>query len=1006
VRTTCVGKRLGLPLLLFLLALRAERLPVRNYTSADGLLIDGAITQTMQDSRGLLWFVSARGLNRFDGRSFRSYGAEEGLEGASQIVETRPGEYWVAARRGIARYRPEAPPGQRFPVEHIAADQNADTVAAIAADGAGGVWLGSEAGLYHGVSSPQGMAFHLALRPETPSGTEPEGRTPILHLLVDSHGVLWATASYCGVYRILTDGSIEHYAARDGLPPLTDGPFLEDRRHRIWLSTPLGLLELDSAARPGRKLVLRTIDTRSGLGERAVYGISETDDGHIWMASHAGLLEYDGARLRRYTRANGLSEDQVWSVAPDRAGNLWVGTGSSGVMRIAREGLTTFDEADGIPSANIRSVISLPPYDLVAITGDLEHFRIHLRDGARFRAIQPQFPNGTRFGWGVSQIVSRTPSGETWVATYDGLARFPPTASIAGLDGLHPSAMYTMRDGLPSNVVHKVFADSRGDVWFGMMLPPRFGFARWNHATGRIEDLSHVVGAPVEHAATAFAETADGSIWIGFLNGDLRRYAGGRFVEVDGGGRVQGSVESLYIDDAQRLWGVSHSGGPFRIDRAGADRPSASWAPGAAGGSGEALMACITGDARGLIYTGASTGLSRFDPAVGAVEHFSVSDGLANNQIDTCGRGPDGQLWFGTHQGLSRFISMPARAGETPDVRLVWAQIGARLLPISDLGASTVSAAPVPAQESSLRVSFAAVDPAGKLTYRYRLEGASILWSRAGPQQTVEYPYLPPGQYRFVAEAVGTGRPRAATLTFEILPPIWRRWWFITLAALTAAAAAYTLYRFRVTQIVAVERVRSRIAGDLHDEIGSALSRIALLSEVAQRHAAAGAAIQDGSAGALERIATVARETGCAMSDIVWTINPQRDSLGDLGVRLRAYATDLLSAREIECTFATPDAQLDLRLPLETRRELLLAAKEAIHNAARHSRARRVKIDLRQEKNAVLFRIEDDGIGFDPNADYAGHGIAGMRSRAARAGGQLRIERLEPGTRVELRFRS
>jgi signal transduction histidine kinase len=245
-------------------------------------------------------------------------------------------------------------------------------------------------------------------------------------------------------------------------------------------------------------------------------------------------------------------------------------------------------------------------------------------------------------------------------------------------------------------------------------------------------------------------------------------------------------------------------------------------------------------------------------------------------------------------------------------------------------------------------------------------------------------------------------------LTFEILPPLWRRWWFLTLATLTAGAAAYALYRFRVAQIVAVERVRARIAADLHDEVGSALSRIALLSEVAQRHASArtGASVPDGSAGALERIATVARETGAAMSDIVWTINPRRDSLGDLGVRLRSYAADLLSAQDIECIFATPDAQLDLRLPLETRRELLLAAKEAIHNAARHSRARRVQIDLRQEKSAVLFRIEDDGIGFDPNAEYAGHGIAGMRSRAARAGGGLRIERLRPGTRLELRFRA
>ena len=140
----------------------------------------------------------------------------------------------------------------------------------------------------------------------------------------------------------------------------------------------------------------------------------------------------------------------------------------------------------------------------------------------------------------------------------------------------------------------------------------------------------------------------------------------------------------------------------------------------------------------------------------------------------------------------------------------------------------------------------------------------------------------------------------------------------------------YAAYRYRLEQLLHVERVRNRIATDLHDDIGSALSQIALLSEVARR-------TPSPAPDTLERIGAISRETSVAMSDIVWTIDPERESLGDLARRIHRFGTEMCSASDIDCECRMPESSEDLHLEIEVRRELLLAAKEAIHNAVRHA---------------------------------------------------------------------
>ena len=201
------------------------------------------------------------------------------------------------------------------------------------------------------------------------------------------------------------------------------------------------------------------------------------------------------------------------------------------------------------------------------------------------------------------------------------------------------------------------------------------------------------------------------------------------------------------------------------------------------------------------------------------------------------------------------------------------------------------------------------------LRYQYRLEGAQADWSAPTDLRSVNYARLSPGSYRFLVRAVradGALSATPASVSLTVLPPFYARWWFIALVAATVGAAGLALYRARVAQLLRVERVRARIATDLHDDIGASLSQIAILAEVARErlsHPPPGPApAESAAAEPLARIAETSRGLVDSMSDIVWAINPEVDSLSDLVHRMRRFVEDTLGAGDVEVVFRAPES--------------------------------------------------------------------------------------------------
>ncbi|HJZ79768.1 MAG TPA: two-component regulator propeller domain-containing protein [Pyrinomonadaceae bacterium] len=798
---------------------------------------------------------------------------------------------------------------------------------------------------------------------------------------------------------------------------------LEDRQGQLWAATRSGGFFRFVPRAEGAPTVAEVHNRQNGLPTDWVFQLFQARDGKFWLATNVGLIEFSpnvepsDQRFHSYTPRNGLTYHEITALNEDMNGNLWLGTNVSGAMKLERHGFITWDSEDGIVAVNaifgdhaggvcFRAFGENPRDNAATVQANKAAYQQQLGryDEKGFDWFMPAVLR--KEGWIFEGITLQARNGEWWIGTGEGLYRFPPAENFTQLKSMRPLNVYTTKDGLAELQVFHLFEDSRGDVWISTIGPPN-GLARWEHATGRIQDLTTAPNLPSakDDLAGGLGEDALGNIWVGF-GGGVARYHSGSFTFFSAkDGLPPGGIGQAFLDHANRLWLASSRGGLIRVDNSGAERPgfrNYTTAEGlSANGTG-----IITEDLQGRIYVGTGRGLDQLNPETGGIKHFTTADGLASGGINSAFRDRHGAIWFGTQKGMSRFEPSAETSATSPSILISALNVRGSSQRVSALGENEVLLPDFSASQNQMQIDFVGLSFAvgDVLRYQYKLEGANSDWSAPTGQRTVNFASLSPGHYRFLVRAInsdGLVSSRPAVVRFTILPPIWARWWFITLAVMMVMLAAYTLYRYRVRRLLELERVRTRIAADLHDDIGSNLSLIAGLSEVlnAQVRGTNGQV-----ADRLSTIASVSRRSVDAMSDIVWAVNPKRDNAVDLSHRMRRFASDTLTARNIEFHLTTSSLDRHTRVNAETRRELFLIFKEAINNIARHSAGRRADAELRVARGTIVMLLRDDGCGFQTSDGAQGHGLESMRRRAEKIGGELKFNSsVGAGTSLELR---
>jgi ligand-binding sensor domain-containing protein len=665
---------------------RAERLPIKAYSVADGLA-NNAINKIVRDSRGFLWFCTEEGLSRFDGYAFLNFGTQNGLphSNVTDLLETRSGEYWVGTNGGIVLFNPKG-----APLDHnyraaapmftlVVPEQSGPPVAitGLLEDRTGTIWCGTHNGLFRLVKDTKGFQLRSV---DIGLPQNYLNQSFISDLLEDRYGNLWV-ATPKGLYRRWPDGTAARYTKSDGLPDDYLSDLLQDDQGRLWVATLFKgffSLTIDDSTQTPRVGV--QYSKANGLPSNWVFQLAVTTDHRFWIATNEGLVQFfsngdeQGRSFHISTTKNGLTYHEISALNEDLGGNLWLGTNTAGAMKLARNGFVSYDHQDAVVQVN---AIFADPSGRVCFKGAvLGDERISVFEGAKLELLQKDPPHihqrfgsfdGENFkwfkpdaisnlGWVMEEVTLQTRNGEWWLGAGDGLYRFPPADSFEAIKTAKPIMVYSQKNGFNPEAF-RLFEDSRANIWISVIGSTTYGLRRWERESNSMIDLSQSEGFAIlkDNLARSFAEDRSGNVWIGFNKG-VGRYAQGSFKFFTAAdGLPPGAINDIFLDKSGRLWLASSLNGLLRIDDPAAEHPSFfsyTTAQGLSSNNAEVIV----DDVEGSIYVGGGQGLDRLDPANGSVRHFTTVDGLAPGLFRAAFRDQRGTLWFGMTGGVSRLI--------------------------------------------------------------------------------------------------------------------------------------------------------------------------------------------------------------------------------------------------------------------------------------------------------------------------------------------------------------
>lgn len=942
----------------------------RTWTTDDGLP-HNSVGSIVQDSMGFMWFATAGGLARFDGREFRELRPpQDGVGGFNirGIAEERPGVLIVLPAGSIVM-RLAGTSWSVHPVNEIVA-RIGDTPRDVYVDTKGSVWIALSGG--------------RVLRWE-PSGRhhvlETGDSNPVRRLrLAEDAGGMWIVGGD-GLWFAAPDGSLRRFAPVAAEPRLIHG----GRARPIWLLTDQHLYQLAE----GRVVAERALP--AGVDARGIGRMFEDSRGALWLAtSRQGLLRFAEGVFERVTNF-----PSVAFVAEDREGNLWIATDGNGLGQLREKSHRLFDAGSGFSQDTV-STLAEDPAGRVWFANRSGGLMVLGADGR----VEPGGPSGPP---PFANVVCADADGRLWFGGgANGLLRWTPGSPAA------------QQMPAPDENLHLLFRARNGDIWYASD-PGRLGYYRGDtlHRFGTAEGFR-------AQGIRAIAQDRAGDIWLGGRNGELVRWNGERFDVFDvARGFPRLPIHAICVDAEDRLW-IGTADGLVLKD---GDRFHLLTE---AHGLADNIVLHLVADDRGFLWFAARRGL--FYAALS--ELVATARGAPNSRVQSHRIGPsqglvglsptanyfpgavktrDGRVWFAATQGAVAIDPSRVPADlPAPPVLIDEVRVDGEVLPAA-------AALRVPSARHRVEFKVAVLSYAApeSIVVRHQLEHIDREWIDTGSDRVVSYTNLPPGDYRFrviARNSDGRWNSEGATLALTITPAWWETLAFrVGAIVLVIALSAWTARRFaqrrlherlrRLEQEHALEKERQRIARDLHDDLGASLTELGLMADRLADRGGREMAPQ------LSLVAWHTRRLATELSGIVWTMSPRNASLDRMGEFIQRYATRLFHGLPIACLVRRRDPLPPLPLAPDLQHQIIAATREALNNVLKHSRATEVEVDLRYSQDCFVIAIADNGRGFPlaTAGDAEGNGLRNMHTRAADIGATLEIDSAPGrGTRVTL----
>ncbi len=996
-----------------------------NITTKNGLS-HNKVNCIKQDARGFIWIGTNDGLNRYDGKHFVIYknvpGNSSTLSGniITDLLEDKQGVLWIAtADGGLTRHDYRLPSGQQFrQYRHQPGDSNSipvNLINKIVEDDDGFLWLATS-------------GFYLLRFDKTTErflSPVNRGTKTVLALSKRKADEIWAGRQGGGLLtlnpRTLSFSMDSRYEDlyNKTLPHVTVISLFTDSRHNTWFGSWDRVLYKYTASQ-NTKTAYTGNRYRSDFLPDEILAFAEDTNRQLWMGGKTMGLQIFNPVTETFTnyqhdpaKSGSLADNHVNCIFTDRSGLVWIGTDrgislSNPWQQQFRQHFLSHDNREAIrlfdffesPGGKLWIGTNKGIFIKPGIGGEFMHVSLNFKgktvEATKFyRSCKGELFLGTNYSLFRlneqnfeltqlpntdkdsvvnqiirSQIVSICEDTlfdepALVVSPYGHFLAYYIWSKQKWVSRLDTSANIIETLNLRDNLIRKLYKSPSSGKLF--LATAKTGLGMWEEEKKNY--FTFYKNNPAKTSlsnndVTDMVEDQHGNIWITTFGGGLHYYNSTEKT-VTHIPESNNLLESVQLDKFNRVWMVSNG----NVDRYDPKTKIYTSFPLPDVENTGGISGKIFKDSKGILYVTGTNYFIPFDPATIAENRSPLPVYITNFSIH--------------NQSYSHLIN-------NGDLQLAYDQ-------------------------NYITIEYAApeFDNNTPVEYQYCLEGLQPDWTDLGTENKVSFSNLAGGSYTFRLRATnmpGVWYELDTPLQFIITPPFWKTWWFYLLASTTLAALVYSIYRYRINEILKRQAIRNKIAQDLHDNVGSTLSSIGVYSQVAKIYQEQNR--NDQLKDTLGKISETASNMISEMSDIVWTINPRNDNMSVILQRMESFAKPLLAARNIILHFDVDPALRQVSLEMTQRKNFYLIFKESVNNALKYADCRNFYVSITMEQARIKMVITDDGAGFDKlvvdnkiRHSLSGNGLNNMQMRAKEIkGGFVLFSNPGNGTTIKLEF--
>jgi signal transduction histidine kinase len=981
---------------------------------------------------------------------FTVYGRDNGLPQNSyhEVVETSDGYLWASSASGLFRFD-----GKRFlQINSLYNNPNSpadNNIIGFEEDNAGNLWM---AGFFSGVTKYNLRSGRFRQYKRLSQDSTAAYGTFCVYK--DKQGTIWVGTAGRGLAEYIPatdtfrlyypdptkaiDGSKRGENFVNGIVEDTNNPDI------FWISSFTGLYTFNKKT---KQFTFHYCPVQYDYGALNTFLKLEQDAGHIYLGTwFAGMVIYDKqtrefSRVRYELKGRGSYQYAVADMQMAGDSLLYLACMNDGLLSYhTRTGEMTplLTQAD-IPLRNVEiniQQVSLTKHAGIFAGGNSFIYQLHPRF-TRFNKPLPynaNLKNDPNVSTGLNNVTWDAYRNGYWMAifnypgliffdssfsssvTYPGKADPQPWLDDVMVDARHdvwaldpfgvlykfdtvkkePVVVTDFPTGLkiqPGNKLLAIEGDGKGNIW----LAGSTEMYHYNPVTGKLTTFSlplTEIRSRNKNGIWRAVMKCDskGNAWIGthagLIHCDLSTGTTSCYYK-DSGGLASMVIKSLTIDHEDNVWiGYFNEGLQVFDTRLNKVKRSFSVEDGLPSMEINYLDCNPQND----ILACTHSGLAIFKRNINAWQYINTYDGLKRDYLDVPVIVSNGKTIL---DQVNSFLVLDKGLGDQPTdsifTHITSLSVNGKPLH-DDLLPDYIHSLKFPAAVKDIKIEFSAMHWQFPLRtqYYYRVDNIHKKdeWIPV-PEAVVNLTGLSSGHYEFHFYAITADGVRTPerVLSITIQPPFWKTWWFRVLLALLIMTLFYAIYKYRINQLRKLHDMRNTISRDLHDDIGASLSNISILNELAKRNTHDAQTTTD----YLDRAGEDIQHISESLSDIVWNINPRYDELDNLFIRMKRYAADMFDGRGIAYEISLPASADNINLAMKRRRDFYLIFKETIHNLVKYASATKATIQVTMEKNNLVLKITDNGVGFDATKVIKGNGLQNMKQRAQELQGLLKI---------------